>query len=314
MCMATLIPSGVDIPFEGLENGAVVNDDGHGYAIASSRLGMETFKSMNYETTMNNLTSARARHGKSSVVLFHSRFGTHGELSNFNVHPFEVAPGTVMAHNGIMPSSYHPLAKDRRSDTRIFVDRVAAEFCDNRKGVPSLRGGKQLAAMVGSYNKLVFLSVKSGTPAVRIVNADLGVSEGGVWYSNSGFHWGYSRTPSAPAGGVAGGAWWDEDWYVKMRERAGLSTNQPAECPMCLSLEIDAAANICLDCDFCLDCNEYLVSCLCYLPGGWDKVEDYDDEDDEVLNIEDAADDGYVKVNGVWVWANSLIDQRKKSA
>lgn len=214
MCMATLIPAYAKIPWEGLRNGAETNNDGHGFAIASSEYGLEVFKSMKYEETAAELKVARLKHGDAAPVLFHSRWATHGEYGDFNIHPFYVTADTVMAHNGVLPAKYHPkqgqeikkgfwtkpdgdvkgfwtkpeyAPGDRRSDTRIFVDEVTADYCTNHKGVPSRSRGKELAQLIGTGNKLVFLSIKSGKPRTRIINSHLGDFADGVWYSNGGY-------------------------------------------------------------------------------------------------------------------------------
>jgi hypothetical protein len=243
--MITYIPAGIEIPWEGIENGAKTNNDGHGWAIASA-MGLEVGKSMDFTEAALDLEAARERHGMNSVVLFHSRWGTHGVMGEFNVHPFYVGDDrqTVMAHNGILPSAYHPVGKDPRSDTRIFTDRVAGNYLNPDSGVPSRRRGKSLGDVIGSGNKLAFLSIASGTPKVRIINAWMGEWEGGVWYSNTGYKarrfWGGStytvgsRTVTAGSCGTSGrssqsvpGGWagwgdgeddWDPTWQRRYEE------------------------------------------------------------------------------------------------
>lgn len=188
MCMITLVPANVPLPIDGIENGALTNDDGHGWAIASERHGLEVFKSMSSKKAIEALVEAREKHGMNSIVLFHSRWATHGTVNEFNIHPFYVdeAGETVMAHNGVLPSYWYPAKEDPRSDTRCFVDWTAPHYM-TATGVPSRRGSKELGKRIGLGNKLVFLSVASGKPKVRIVNADMGTHSGGVWYSNDGF-------------------------------------------------------------------------------------------------------------------------------
>jgi glutamine amidotransferase len=340
--MITLIPANIDIPKDGLENGASTNTDGHGFAIASAHLGMEVFKSMRFTETLDALIEARGRHGMNSVVLFHSRWGTHGEFGVYNVHPFyvdEKDPSTVVAHNGIMPGRFHPLGKDRRSDTRIFVDWVTKPFCENQHGVPSPRGSKQLGKTIGSGNKLVFLSVKSGQPKVRIVNAHLGIQSGGVWYSNSGFRWASRSTGSSWSSRGSSSWWGDEDYWWRDKDglwRQGTSyedmghgtisviggkKEDPLACPSCESVAgVDEASMVCWACDYCLDCNEFLDLCDCHvseqtrrsLEAEFYAAEEPQGCTDEsqplrLVIIEDVAENGYVKVEGEWRLATSLI-------
>lgn len=335
--MATLIPAGVEIPWTGLKNGSITNKDGHGFAIASEEHGIEIFKSMVFAETEAALKVAREKHGINSIVMFHSRWGTHGEYGEYNVHPFVVEEDdegniiTVMCHNGVLPSKYHPAKEkrsgggwnkelkkhvpgevtepgDRRSDTRIFVDEEAVTFCDTALGVPTRSGGKKIGKIIGSGNKLVFLSIKSGLPKARLINAHMGDFIKGVWFSNSGYKYGCGGTRSASSGTTrtsvgnryswgddysyagAGDDWWGEGEYVPgVREVGRTESSQPsqssslfnldgyyAKCSKCLEFEVDTATNICVTCDWCHDCDMEFESCLCFYAGEAPKAGDLD--------------------------------------
>lgn len=255
--MITYIPANIDIPWQGVENGAYFNDDGHGFAIASKSLGIEIYKSMDYDMFALHLAEARERHGHDSLVLVHARFATHGTTDEYNVHPFWVDEDTVMAHNGILPNEWHPAVGDKRSDTRVFVDRTAIQYVGN--GVPSRRGGKTMGQMIGSGNKLVFLSVKNGEPKVRIVNAHLGVFTGGVWYSNDGYKdhgWGSRYYTNG---------WWNDYSTIEDTDGRDLPTTKDM-CPWCQSVDtLDHASDTCTACEVCLTCNKWMGDCDCYL-------------------------------------------------
>lgn len=297
--MITYVPAGIDIPWEGIENGARTNNDGHGWAIASAK-GLEVGKSMDFTESALDLEKARERHGKNSIVIFHSRWGTHGVMGEFNVHPFFVGDGqTVMAHNGILPSDYHPKKSDPRSDTRIFTDRVAKYYLNPETGVPSRRRGKNLGDIIGGGNKLIFLSIAGGQPKVRIINAWLGEWEGGVWYSNTGYKasrfWGGSVGSRAAC--ATGWDWDEDDWdpsfglnYTQWKNAHGLGdTTREAilngvaqietivdgeivgngsdenDCPFCGAVDaIDPLISICKICASCIDCAETAADCQCY--------------------------------------------------
>lgn len=213
--MATLIPAGIAIPDEGLRNGSITNKDGHGWAVASVN-GLFVGKSMKFEEALAGLKACREREGIRSIAMFHSRFGTHGEYGEYNIHPFYVGKDeqTAMAHNGVLPSKFLPDHKDRRSDTRILADYFGyTGEVDNSRGVPSRGAGGRIGKMIGS-NKLVFLSVKSGKPVSRIINSHLGTWDGGVWYSNSGYcprpSYSYSGGVGRYIGGHSYGGWQSE--------------------------------------------------------------------------------------------------------
>lgn len=261
MCMITYTPGGIEIPFDGIIEGATYNNDGHGWAVAS-RDGLEVGKSMDAATALVAYEEARKRHGKSSLGLFHSRFGTHGIMGPFNVHPFYVDDDqeTVVAHNGILPSMFHPVKGDQRSDTRVFVDRVLRPMrMDN--GIPSRRMGKRLGDQIGLGNKLTFLTVKGGVPKARIINAFLGEWDGANWFSNTGYlpsKWGsyYSgKTYTWDPKGEACGAGVDEDWQWE----------DWAKCKLCLeNYMVDPETDVCDHCDFCNGCMTTYQDCMCY--------------------------------------------------
>lgn len=301
MCMITYVPANIDIPWDGIENGAIFNDDGHGWAVASKK-GIEVGKSMNYDLAALGLAQAREDHGPDSLVLFHSRFATHGTKDEYNVHPFYVDPApsgisdaggdTVMAHNGVLPMAWHPKHGDKRSDTRVFGDVVARLYTEN--GVPSRRGGKAMGTMIGGGNKLVFLTAKDGLPKVRIVNAHLGTFAGGVWYSNDGF------LPSRWAGHGASSYWggWSgghtttrtvskitnvHGTITKSDDDDALVTGGGSgkdDCGFCGAWgSVDQAADICQACETCISCTEWMGDCLCYVP----RDEQRDSIDDSVM-------------------------------
>lgn len=274
MCIATYIPKGVDIPVEGLTNGSFTNNDGHGWAVAlGDRLIVG--KSMKFEESLAEFQDARDFLGMGATALFHSRFGTHGEYGEYNIHPFytDEREDTVMAHNGVLPIAYHPEHLDRRSDTRIFVDRIQS-FTDNKNGVPSRRGGKTLGSMITEGNKLVFLSVRSGEPKVRVVNAHIGIQDQGVWYSNSGYvrsawmdwsrgSWRSSRDYT-PIGDLFRDPYAGE--FEQDFDGEGLHLRVRGTCDMCGNKEVDEEAGTCWHCGHCMDCYEFAHNCMCWAP------------------------------------------------
>lgn len=254
ICMITAVPANVEIPREGIENGTIFNDDGHGWALAHEDVGILVYKSMNGKDALDSFIEARKDIGMDSIGMFHSRLATHGTTNLFNVHPFPVTDeDTVMAHNGILPSKWHPKKDDPRSDTRIMADTTLPLYL-TESGLPSRRGARRLGEMIGA-NKLVILSVKSGKPRMRIVNAYLGQHSQGCWFSNDGYcdnwrSWGMS----------SGNRYWGEGSKVILGGSES-SLNAPdddsysiTKCDIC-----QEAGWINLDtetCEFCWTCQE----------------------------------------------------------
>ena len=281
MCMITVVPAGISIPVQGIMNGGVVNDDGHGWAVASKD-GVVTGKSMELDIAVRDFIDARDLAGESSVGMFHSRWGTHGIMGEFNVHPFDVTDHSVVAHNGILPRGYLPDHGAKRSDTRIFVDLVAKEVVDRRTGLPSRRSARRLAEMIGTGNKLAFLAATTNGPKVRLVNAWAGVFTSGVWYSNSGYKpstWTYGNYRS---GGRYAADLWDgygDNWGdtptttggdcspglgYPLKTRYDRKTLLDGLCPRCYSDDLAEKLRYCRDCFLCLDCEYAMDECLCH--------------------------------------------------
>lgn len=226
MCLLTFFPEGVQPDPEALANGASHNQDGHGYAIVTPK-GLLIRKGFDPEAMISRFVTDRWRN-PDGPALFHSRFGTGGVYTKYNVHPFRLRGDrrTVVAHNGILPALVQPGMNDKRCDTRIAADEVLHDgfgdlnIADNRL---------DLADWIGKHNKLVFLTVNPhyDEPSY-IVNEESGKWDGGVWYSNCDY-----QTTSR----------WDYDDEVA------------ADCRYCESKEsIDYEFDACIVCGRCAEC------------------------------------------------------------
>jgi glutamine amidotransferase len=278
--MITYIPGNVEIPYEGIKNGANYNDDGHGWAVASKKFGLQIGKDMDFYKSFEKFEEARESHGPDSLAMFHSRMATHGSTDEFNIHPFYVKDeNTVMAHNGILSSLWQPKKGDRRSDTRIFADRTLPNYLTER-GIPSRRGGRDLGRLIGTGNKLVIMSIASGEPKVRIVNSHLGQHSGGVWYSNDWYcttrsyaYTGYSGSSYTNYSGWGGSSAWDTDdardqefldWWTQRKAESGDQYFSSAPCEICYAEgTVDLDTSWCEYCDSCNDCWAVKEHCTC---------------------------------------------------
>lgn len=301
MCMITYLPSGIAVPRDEIENGGTWNDDGHGWAIAAELGNMIVGKSMSLTEALEQFTEARERHPY-APALFHSRWATHGSKTTANVHPFPVTADSVLAHNGVMPSAFHPDKDDDRSDTRVFADLLGRDT----DGLFSKRYRKRIGAMIGSGNKLVILSVNPRflAPKGWIINENRGEWDRatGAWFSNGDYYarWDRHWTPkstaigtghylgSASSGTVILGSddgskssWgdagnkgygpWSEEW------REYVANN---ECPVCWSYgRVDHKTGFCTFCECCIDCGEAVGDCFCYIPNSAFKGGDPDEYD-----------------------------------
>lgn len=241
MCMLTYFPPGVQPNVEALYNGAFVNNDGHGYAMIVDGAIM-VGKGMDREDMIDSFAILRQRH-PDGPALFHSRMGTHGVRSEFNVHPFYVGGDTrtVMAHNGIFPKSACPSKKDPRSDTRLVAEWFLPKAPFGKLSVR--RNRLQFASWMGPWNKVVILTVD---PRFRgnafILNEKQGVWDGGAWYSNRDF---------------------EPFVYVSRRALADWETAVLGTCPDCLGVIDYANDDACPACGWCLWCGDAGDICQC---------------------------------------------------
>jgi hypothetical protein len=244
MCMLTYLPENTQPDAEALWNGTVVNNDGHGFAIVHEE-HIITRRGMEGDEILDKFIKMRRRfpHGP---ALFHSRMGTGGVFSRFNVHPFKLQGDrrTVVAHNGILPKSLQPAKTDRRCDTRWAADNLFPFYRLNKKVHRD-----ELANLIGRYNKLVFLTTNPAYPHHSyIINEASGVWDHGIWYSN------YDYLPYV-------------DYEVKRTDE------EEHPCPYCGQIgDVDEVLSFCNACGLCLDCGSAWASeCQCYNPG-WERM------------------------------------------
>jgi len=274
MCMITYIPGGVAIPWVGIYNGASWNEDGHGFAVATPD-GIHMGKSFNVDESLDRLYKVRREYPK-APALFHSRWATHGELSERNIHPFFVGKGTdtVLAHNGVLPVAFHPKGKNWRSDTNNF-----ALWLGRHENILSRRGRQVIADLIGKHNKLVVLTNSSvyDRPRGFIVNQASGNWEEGCWFSNYDFTTRWTRKPKGGTSWLWDGIDSDSDagketgtgYAVAPGISQAAELESVARCPICKKTGyVEQEGNLCFNCDSCLDCMTPLKDCMCFWGNG----------------------------------------------
>jgi glutamine amidotransferase len=285
MCLLSYYPVNTQPVVGELENGAVLNSDGHGWAIVHES-SIIVGKGFNASEVIGEFAAMRAKY-PDGPALFHSRMATDGALTLDNVHPFNVDNDrrTVLAHNGILPR--RPAKGDKRSDTRLLADSLAGMFGTLRK--EAVR--RKIEEWMGSYNKLVVLTVNPRMPArAFILNEKAGEwTADGIWYSNEGYR-GYRWTYSGSGYGSAGAGWykWSAEGYTeyhpaettvigKAGELAdpdeGTATNAGRKwwedlttCRFCFAImsNVETELGWCEACDTCQDCDQTTQNCQCY--------------------------------------------------
>lgn len=240
MCMLTYYPAGMaEVDTEALDNGATWNRDGHGFAIVDgNRIIVE--HNMKPDALIDRFAMLRSKY-PDGPALFHSRWGTSGERSTLNCHPFKVTRDTVLAHNGVMRMD---LPKgDPRCDTRI----VAEEIIEQWDILTTAQREEKFAEWLTPANKVLVLTIDPRYRSnVFLFNEKAGVWDGGIWYSNTDYQ------PYVPTLG-------------KKTSTALDSREKVISCIYC-QCETPEDLSVCINCQGCFLCgNGYGDQwCKCY--------------------------------------------------
>ena len=277
MCMLCVIPPNVIPSRQKLENSALNNPHGFGFAIvipSENRIHVE--RTMNADTSINRFLDMRGKYPE-GYAMWHARYATHGSMTVDNCHPFQVGVGnnlTYLAHNGILPI-IEPKGDDR-SDTRIFAEDLLPAI----GGVTAL-DNPQVSNLIEDFtggSKVCILTIDPRAEyQCYLYHAEKGSKdESGVWWSNDSCYLDtYTRG----------------SWKSVNPLDFGLSESSPktggldfAVCTVCETytdtnmLEWDES--FCVTCGSCYECESYITNCMCYqgsektwanwgVEGGW---------------------------------------------
>lgn len=268
MCMLCVLSPGVTPSRDKLENSALNNPDGFGFAIAipeENRIHVET--TMNPDTSINRFLEMRTLYPW-TYAIWHARLATHGTTNIDNCHPFRVGDDsrTVLAHNGILPVVIDK--NDKRSDTRVFAEEVLPAI----GGVAAL-DNEQLFNLVEEFcsgSKVAILTLDpSAEHTCYVINESAGKFDNeGVWWSNDSHSLSYySYAPSNKwySGKSLEGFFQDEEL---VRNPNG-SVYEDEWCQVCGNVSTDAEVlekAICSTCRSCVLCFMSELDCLCLVP------------------------------------------------
>jgi glutamine amidotransferase len=267
MCMLCVVPPHVIPSREKLENSALNNPHGFGYAIALPKeRRIITHRTMNPDECINMFLEERGKYSD-GYAIWHARFATHGSNTVDNCHPFMVGndPDTYLAHNGVLP-----IIEDRsdRSDTRIFAEDLLPDI----GGVTAL-DNPQVWNMLEDFTVGSKVAVLTVNPDARhplyLLHQDKGMEDSsGVWWSNNTCYlesW-YSR-PSNVVGRASSmidsTAFYDDE-------------SEWLECTVCDNwadywTELkNGTADYCRGCGSCYMCQSTKSVCMCYQGHGYD--------------------------------------------
>jgi len=161
------------------------NPDGAGIAYYDSGTIM-IIKEMDCVDRLYDSYRRLREHNRCPMIL-HFRIATSGSVDEDNCHPFEVAGGMAMAHNGIIDNV---VPTSSISDTRVFISEILDYLPDDfiyNAGIRELLSG------FIDTSKLIFLD-RYGM--YHIINENLGHwdDDHSNWYSN----FSYQETNATP--------------------------------------------------------------------------------------------------------------------
>jgi len=261
--MLCVIPPNVIPSREKLENSALNNPDGFGFAIvipSENRIHVE--RTMNADASITRFLEMREKYPE-GYATWHARYATHGTVNVDNCHPFQVGVGntqTYLAHNGILPV-LEPTG-DKRSDTRIFAEDILPTI----GGVTSL-DNEQVWNILEDFtqgSKLVILTIDPRAKhQCYVLHENKGWKDSsGVWWSN---HSCYLATPTSS---------FTSPYSYGLKDDAA-SADKWEECDTCETFfDISQMQDgYCMQCGTCIDCKTYVTDCLCFSKSGKNKKE-----------------------------------------
>lgn len=118
MCLIIKLPAGESVPEHVVESALAYNGDGYGI-MQHNTDGFPTMRK--YTQTTVGQVMADLHSTREIERVIHFRMATHGDVTRSNAHPFRLADGSLLMHNGIL-SAYTVGANKTMSDTRRFIE------------------------------------------------------------------------------------------------------------------------------------------------------------------------------------------------
>lgn len=273
MCMLCVIPPHTIPSRDKLENSALNNPHGFGFAIAvpeENRIIVE--RTMSADESINRFLETRAKY-QTGYAIWHARIATSGAIDITNCHPFELPdeqyPNTTyVAHNGMLDVVQEK--DDTRSDTRIFVEDLLPAI----GGVEALDNA-QIFNMIDAYtegSKVAILTVHPHTQyEFYLFHEKAGkFDDTGVWWSNNSCELNTYTYASSPYSYHGYDYEYDKMYgkYVKETDNTYDKEYDLITCSGCWNKfdwhELEKEK--CPKCKICFMCDQNEVGCMCYVP------------------------------------------------
>ena len=173
MCLLICKPAGLTLDRK--EISLAIQSNPHGVGMSYPDNGKVVIKKglWNIERTDEELSAV-----EHLPLMLHFRFATHGSVGTENAHPFELANGWAVAHNGIINIK----CENDESDTRSFIRQVINPWVlEDENAMTAPEAVEKIESMIG-WSKIGFMDKAGG---FHIINEKDGHWINGVWFSNN---------------------------------------------------------------------------------------------------------------------------------
>ncbi len=178
MCLIIHKPAGLRIPQELLQAALSLNPDGWG--VMGFEPGGRLLLDRGTQIQPEQLIEFEEQHVEAEYAL-HLRKQTRGSSGLENVHPFRVADGLYLMHNGTLPIEAR---LPGRSDTWHFTADVLRPLAQRHPGLLSDYAFVRLLELgLRAENKLALLDER--LRRIVLVNRGHGAELEGLWLSNT---------------------------------------------------------------------------------------------------------------------------------
>lgn len=199
MCLLIVKKKGIDLPddLEAIcDEAAESNDDGFGFSTGEYIWRRPKIAPRKFAHVL------RKKIKKEDNAIIHFRYSTSGLNSRDNTHPFQLADGTIFAHNGVIADKYKP--NSGKSDTAELASR-ASNVTDLFWRCKELEGPSNKFAILAPNKDLCIVGEKYGS-----------YGKDGLWYSNDYWRRGNRRWYTTST--------YDTDYYDALDRNAGYSS------------------------------------------------------------------------------------------
>jgi len=159
MCLIIQRKSGEFVTKEFFQDVFVRNNDGWGIMWISGTGERRKVKSKSGMTFEGFWETYQSLENNDVECMIHFRMNTHGDTNLEMCHPFEVAPGVFMMHNGVVdvPFEYD----QRNSDTWAFAELIVRPLLDGvdkvDEAIRSPMFKHIIKKLIGTGNRMVFM-------------------------------------------------------------------------------------------------------------------------------------------------------------